>query len=157
MTNRNFKEIKLTTEFVDFINKYQLKLKCDSEERIILQSNCLIIEIHGLYIEDILYFDFYTKDLAKYCNVDRLLSLKESKKIQEIYEKEKTLRTKPLVKNALDNNPDRTLRAEQFFFSYIKIMDELLNDFLRCKLDDYMIFFSPTFENKKQELMKILN
>ncbi len=155
MTYRKVKYLTNSKEFRELIVKYRLKFRVIDNQKIIVFSDYLIFEIYGFCTEVIFYFDIYTADLKWYSNVDRLLEGKDKETIKFIYNLQVIKRNRVLIKS-LQGSESNTLKAEQHFFTYIQLLDELLNDFLTCK-NISQCFFSPTSEYKRTELKKLLN
>ena len=85
-----------------------------------------------------------------------LLSDKDVTKMISVRDKQKQNRTELLSKLENGINKDVALRAEQFFFTYIQLMDELLSDFLMCNQSQYIKLFTPNSEFRKSELANFL-
>jgi hypothetical protein len=153
MEYRNLKDLTSSKEFKKFIEKYSFSYSF-LDNRLILISHCLIMQIHSFVIENIVYFDIYTKDAESNTNVDRLLKNKNHVIIKDIYSKTQLERQTIFSKN-FNSHPEVQLKAEQFFFCYLELMDELLSDFFNCNMSDYMDCFTPTFEYTKKELIKL--
>jgi hypothetical protein len=151
MTYRNLIEISETNEFKLFIIKYNLDL-ITVDDRLLILSKCFIIDIYGFNVEDVIYFDVFSKDLNLTSSIFTLLSEKDAKRMIDIRDDQKRSRVKIVSTIANNINKDTALRAEQFFFTYINIMDELLGDFFMCYNNNYFKFFIPNFEQRKKEL-----
>jgi hypothetical protein len=154
MTYREVDYLTKTKEFRTFVNKYRLNFLQDNNI-IYLLSECYLLEIYGLGVEEHFYFEIYSKDYKFYSNVDRLLAGTDRDRIKSISQRQINLRVVPIA--AANNNPQRTLKAEQFFFGYLSIMDELLSDFLLCKFNLGDENFTSTPLVKQTQLVNILN
>jgi hypothetical protein len=155
MTLREVKYLADSIELQAFIIKYSLKLKFINNEKILLISKCFVFEIYGLVVEDFFYFDLYPTGLNFYSNVDRLLSDFDSGKIQSVYQFQIKSRKKIAIPK-LQGNEENTLRAEQYFFTMIQLMDELLEDVMFCKKKIGEKHCSEIFDYKKIELERCL-
>jgi len=155
MTLRDVKYLADSIELQALINKYSLRLEVINNERIFLISGCFIFEIYGLVVEDFFYFDLYPIELNFYSNLDRLLSDLDSEKIQSVYQSQITSRKKS-ISSKLQGDEKNTLRSEQYFFTMLQLMDELLPNFLLCKQALGKQHCTEIFDYKKQELERIL-
>lgn len=155
MTYREVKYLADSIEMQTLMSKYSLTLKIINNEKIFLISRCFVYEIHGLVVEDFFYFDLYPIELSFCSSLDRLLSDFDSKKIQSIYQSQ-TTRRKKIAISKLQGNEENTLKAEQYFFTMIQIMDELLEDLMFCKKKIRKQHCSEIFDYKKKELMSVL-
>ena len=152
-----FREIKYLTEdklFKNFIRKYGLKIMI-LNKRAYITSSCFVIEVYGFCTESHFYFDVYTSDLKRTSNIGRLLYEKDKSKLREIYEAEKRDRVEVLSEN-LETSQEITLKAERHFFTYIKVMDIFLADFLRCTSHFNLSLFDPVIRSKEEALREIL-
>lgn len=147
MTYRNLKYLLYNDIFKNFVKKYNFKINID--DTILLVSDCIILEIYGFYVEDIIYFDIYTGNYKNYTNVDRLCDNIPDKIILDILKRVRSTHQEPIIKSN-EINLVVALKAEQWFFIYIEIMNEFFDDFLKCNFDVYEQYFTPTFENKIQ-------
>lgn len=155
MTLREVKYLADSIELQTLISKYSLQLEIINNEKIFLISRCFIFEIYGLVVEDFFYFDLYPIELNLYSSLDRLLSDFDSKKIQSVYQAQITRRKKISI-SKLQGNEENTLKAEQYFFTMIQLMDELLVDIMFCKNKIGEQHCSEIFDYKKKELERIL-
>ena len=154
MTCREVQYLADSEEFLEFVSKYKLKLKVENNQFIYMLSSCYIIQVHGLVIEDIFYFDFYSVDLKYSSTLNRLISDFDSKKLQNIYQSQVKKR-KNITIPKLQGNKDNTLKAEQHFFTSLQLMDELLSDIMTCKNEIKKEHRSNIFEYKKNQLKYI--
>lgn len=151
MTLREVKYLVDSYEFQNLTNKFNLKSKVFGNEKILLISECFVLEIYGLVVEDFFYFDLYSVDLYFYSNIDRLLSDFDSGRIQSVYQSELVNRRQVTIP-MLQGNEVNTLKAEQYFFTMLQLMDELLSDVLSCQKEIKKEHWSETFEVKKNQL-----
>lgn len=156
MTLREVQYLADSFELQDLIRKFNLKMEIIKNEKIFLISNCYVFEIYGLVVEDFFYFDLYPIQLNSYSNLDRLLSDHDSKRIQSVYQSQ-ILSRKDVEISKLQGNEGNTLKAEQYFFAMIQLMDKLLSDIMTCKKEIKKEHWSEIFEYKRNELEAILN
>jgi hypothetical protein len=155
MTLREITYLTESDELKILLDKYNLKAKIFDNQRLFLVSNCIIFEIYGLVVEDFFYFDIYTNDLKQYSNIDRILSDFDPKKIQYAYQSQINTR-KQVAVPVTQGYEINTLKAEQYFFTMLQLMDELLSDILLCKKNINKKHLTETFDFKKNELERIL-
>jgi hypothetical protein len=155
MTLREVKYLSDNGEFNSLVNKYNLKVKIVDNEKLYLISPCFVFEIHGLVVEDFFYFDLYSKDLNLYSNLDRILADFNSEKLGAVY-KEHVNKRKNILIPQLQGNAESTLKAEQYFFAMLQLMDDLVSDIMQCKKEIGLEYWSEIFDYKKQELIRIL-
>jgi hypothetical protein len=151
MTLREVKYLVDSYEFQNLTNKFNLMTRVFGNEKIFLLSECFVFEIYGLVVEDFFYFDIYSVDLNFYSNIDRLLSDFDSRRIQSVYQSELVNR-KQVAIPFLQGNKVNTLKAEQYFFTMLQLMGELLSDILSCQREIKKEHWSETFEVKKKQL-----
>lgn len=147
MTYRNLKYLVYNDIFRNFVKKYNFKINIS--DTILLVSDCIILEIYGFNIEDIVYFDIYIENYKKYTNVGRLCEGKPDKAILDILKIISNTHQEPIIKSN-EINLVVALKAEQWFFMYIEIMKVFFDDFLKCNFGGYEQYFTPTFHNKIQ-------
>lgn len=156
MTLREVNYLVDSREFLKLTEKYKLKTKIYVNEKIFILSECYVFEIYGLVVEDFFYFDMYSIDLNYYSNIDRLLSDYDSGRIHSVYQLQMVNRSQVYIP-FLQGSEENTLKAEQYFFTMLQLMDELLSDILTCKKEIKKEHWSPIFEPKKNQLKVILS
>ncbi len=156
MTYREVQYLADSEEFLQFVSKYNLKFKVENNQLIYLLSSCYIIQVYGLVVEDIFYFDIYSVNLKYSSTLNRLITDFDSEKLQSIYQAQIKSR-KNITIPKLQGNKDNTLKAEQYFFTILQLMDELLSDIMTCKKEIKKEHWSPIFEPKKEQLKVILS
>jgi hypothetical protein len=132
MKYREVEYLARSNEFLIFVDRFNLLYKIENNQKIILISNCLIIEIYGLVSEDLFYFDISSKDLKYFSSLNRIISDYDSKEFFLIYHNQLKNRTKVLSSSS-QVNLNILLKAEQYFFTMIEIMHKILGDYLECK------------------------
>ncbi len=154
MTYRKVDYLTESVELKRFIEKYNLKTKIVDDQKLYLVSNCYIFEVYGLVIEDFFYFHFYSIDLEFGSTLNVLLSDFDSLNLRSVYEKQVNSRTKVSIPK-LQGNEKNTLKSEQYFFTMLELMDELLTDVLNCEKNIKQEHLSAVFEFKKNQLKAI--
>ncbi|MCP9754932.1 hypothetical protein EGI26_07170 [Lacihabitans sp. CCS-44] len=156
MTLREVCYLSETVELKHLVNKNNLTLKVVDNQKIYLTSKCLVFEIYGLVVEDFFYFDFYSIDLNLYSSLDRILSDFDSGKLHSVYQKQIDTRKEVLI-SYLQGNKESTLRAEQYFFTMLQLMDEILTEIMSCKKQIGEQHWTKIFDHKRKELESVLN
>jgi hypothetical protein len=155
MTLREVYYLSETVELKHLVNNNNLNLKVVDNEKIYLKSKCYIFEIYGLVVEDFFYFDLYSIDLDFYSSLDRVLSDFDSGIVHSVNQKQIAARKKVLI-SCLQGNKDSTLKAEQYFFSMLQLMDEILTEIMSCKKEIGKQYWTRTFNQKRKELESVL-
>ena len=151
MTLREVNYLANCYELQEFVDKYNLRVKLVDNQFIYLISKCLVIRIHGLVVEDFFYFDLYSIDLKKSSTLNVLLSDFDSEKLRSVYQSQIHSRTEVLIKN-LQGSKEKTLRAEQYFFTMLQLMDELLGEIMSCKKEIREEYWNDIFDFKAKQL-----
>ena len=155
MKYREINYLANSDKFKEFCLKYHLKTKVFNNEKLFLVSKCFVFEIYGLVVEDFFYFDLYSIDLKSKTTLNMLLADFDSRKLNEIYKSNVSIRTKVLIAN-IQGSEEYTLKAEQYFFTMFQIMEELLSKFMSCEKKIDIKYFTQCIDFKKKELENIL-
>lgn len=155
MMLREVKYLSESIELKGLTDKYNLKLQVVENQKIYLVSKCFVFEIYALVVEDFFYFDLYSIDLKYSSTLNVLLSDFDSGKLHSVYQTQITTRKDVLIPK-LQGNEENTLKAEQYFFTMLELMDELLTDIMFCKKEIEKEYWSEIFDHKKKELQSIL-
>ncbi|RPH26543.1 MAG: hypothetical protein EHM93_19545 [Bacteroidales bacterium] len=152
MTYRNLSLLSETSLFQGFIEKFKLSYKIIGG-KLCVKNERLLLLIYGFNIEDVLYFDFYKIEEKTYAHIGRLISdINKKDELMDIY----TFFNKNHIVPYVDSGNASTIKAEQYFLTYIKIMSEYLSDIFRCEFEKYNKYFEPVSVMRQKDFEEIL-
>lgn len=152
MEYRNLEELTKIEITKKFLAKFDLKI-ISSKEGIFFENENLILHVYGFYIEDILYFDFYTKNLEKKINSDLIIEIFKLNDYFKNYYEEITLKhLLPITTLINANNFHNTISAEFDYLTYLNVFINKFEEIFRGNFSNVESRFEDTTKLTKENI-----